>query len=268
MGTVYIWISLYLVRTYVLIENSGMYVLVRGVRTSSFLTPSFPAILMDDSFQTDLHKNDDRRRRRVAPIKMCRPSNLFFSFLILFRFSAIAFVVTNEGLSPPSRQTVAARMAEDSDDDELRGTTGQNVLGTDLIPCCTDVGGTGVGTGFYRNGYCSTGEQDLGRHTVCCQVTDEFLDFSKSAGNDLSTPMPDYLFPGLKDGDVWCLCAQRWAQAYKAGKAPKLFLQATHEKTLDYVPFEILKGFAIDGEEADEVLDDLNEMRAKLNKLL
>lgn len=87
MGILYIWICLYLVRTYVLIENFGMYVLVRGVRTSAFLTPSFPAMMMDDSFQTDLHKNDDRRRRRVAPIKMCRPFTLFFfvpDFISLF----------------------------------------------------------------------------------------------------------------------------------------------------------------------------------------
>lgn len=143
-----------------------------------------------------------------------------------------------------------------------------NVLGTPLRPCCTDVGGTGIGTGFYRNGYCSTGEQDLGRHTVCCQVTDEFLAFSKAAGNDLSTPAPQYHFPGLKEGDSWCLCAQRWAQAYNAGKAPKIFLQASHEKTLDYAPVEILKDFAIDREQADRILQDLNEKRDRLNNLL
>jgi len=107
-----------------------------------------------------------------------------------------------------------------------------NVLGTDLKPCCKDVRGSGVGTGWYRDGYCATGEQDLGRHTVCVQVTDDFLEFSASVGNDLSTEMPQFMFPGLKGGDIWCLCAQRWVQAYQAGKAPKLFLQATHEKTL------------------------------------
>ena len=143
-----------------------------------------------------------------------------------------------------------------------------NVLGTPLRPCCTDVGNTGIGTGFYRNGYCSTGEQDLGRHTVCCQVTDEFLAFSASVGNDLSTPVPQYLFPGLKEGDIWCLCAQRWVQAYEAGMAPKIFLQATHEKTLTYVSFEVLRQFAIDQEEADRRLDDLNEKRQRLNRLL
>jgi uncharacterized protein (DUF2237 family) len=130
------------------------------------------------------------------------------------------------------------------------------------------VGGTGVGTGFYRNGYCSTGEQDIGRHTCCVQVTEEFLAYSKAVGNDLSTPMPEYLFPGLKDGDIWCLCAERWWQAFQAGKAPKVYLQRTHEKTLSYVPYEILRGFALDADEADAKMDDLNQQRSKLNKLL
>ncbi len=84
-----------------------------------------------------------------------------------------------------------------------------NVLGTELQCCCANVRGTGMGTGFYRDGFCSTGNQDAGRHTVCCEVTDDFLSYSKAVGNDLSTPMPQYLFPGLKGGDVWCLCAAR-----------------------------------------------------------
>ncbi len=168
---------------------------------------------------------------------------------------------------------------EDLDDDDDDNDDGKdpmmdvakaasNVLGTPLECCCSDVGGSGIGTGFYRNGFCSTGEQDLGRHTVCCQVTDEFLAYSKSVGNDLSTRMPQYYFPGLKGGDVWCLCAQRWAQAYNDGMAPKIFLQATHEKTLDYVPFEVLRDYAIDKEEADRRLKSLNEQRDRLNKLL
>jgi uncharacterized protein (DUF2237 family) len=158
------------------------------------------------------------------------------------------------------------KMAEESEDD--RGATSINVLGTTMLPCCSNVGDSGVGTGFYRNGYCSTGEQDLGRHTVCVRVTADFLTFSASVGNDLSTAFPEYMFPGLNEGDIWCLCAQRWAQAYNAGKAPKLFLQATHQKTLDFVPFEILREHALDAEEADAALNNLNEMRAKLNKLL
>ena len=108
----------------------------------------------------------------------------------------------------------------------------------------------------------------MGRHTVCISATEEFLAYSTSVGNDLSTPMPEYHFPGLKEGDIWCLCSQRWAQAYNAGKAPKLYLQATHEKTLDYVPLEILKTFAIDGEESRTVEDKLNLQRNQLNELI
>eukprot|EP00970_Alexandrium_tamarense_P020546 scaffold15357_cov193-Alexandrium_tamarense.AAC.2 len=131
-----------------------------------------------------------------------------------------------------------------------------------------NVGNSGIGTGFYRNGYCATGDMDMGRHTVCVRVTDDFLTFSKSVGNDLSTPMREYHFPGLKESDIWCLCAQRWAQAYNAGKAPQLFLQSTHEKTLDYIPLEILKAFAIDADESNAVIDKLNLQRNQLNELM
>lgn len=142
-----------------------------------------------------------------------------------------------------------------------------NVLGTRMECCCSNVRDTGVGTGFYRNGYCSTGAQDVGRHTVCVKVTAEFLEFSASVGNDLSTAFPEYEFPGLKDGDIWCLCAQRWAQAYQFGKAPRLYLKATHEKTLDYVDFTVLREFALDGTEADEEKEVLDEKRDRLEKL-
>jgi uncharacterized protein len=159
--------------------------------------------------------------------------------------------------------------ARDEDDNNVAtGVSATNVLGSQLCPCCANVGGSGIGTGFYRNGYCATGPQDLGRHTVCVQVTSDFLAFSAAVGNDLSTPAPQYMFPGLKDGDIWCLCAQRWAQAYQAGKAPQLFLKATHEKTLDYVSFEVLRQYAIDRSEADQALNTLNEQRERLNKLL
>ena len=109
---------------------------------------------------------------------------------------------------------------------------------------------------------------DMGRHTVCISATDEFLAYSKSVGNDLSTPLPEYHFPGLREGDIWCLCAQRWAQAYNAGKAPRLFLQATHEKTLDYVPLDVLKQFAIDADEANKIIDKLNLQRNQLDELM
>lgn len=152
-------------------------------------------------------------------------------------------------------------------DDEDYGPQSINVLGTSMRCCCENVRNSGIGTGFYRNGYCSTGTEDLGRHTVCIQATAEFLEYSKKIGNDLSTPVPQYMFPGLKAGDLWCLCAQRWVQAYQAGMAPKLFLQSTHEKTLSYVPLEILRNYAIDKDEADAVLDALNDQRAKLKDL-
>lgn len=108
----------------------------------------------------------------------------------------------------------------------------------------------------------------MGRHTVCVRATDEFLAYSKSVGNDLSTPVLEYHFPGLNEGDIWCLCAQRWAQAYNAGKAPKLFLQATHEKTLDYIPLDVMRAFAIDADEATTVMDKLNLQRSQLNEML
>ena len=114
----------------------------------------------------------------------------------------------------------------------------------------------------------ATGDMDMGRHTVCVRVTDDFLAYSKSVGNDLGTPMPEYTFPGLNDGDIWCLCAQRWAQAYNAGKAPMLFLRATHEKTLDYIPLDVLKIFAIDAAEAKAVMDKLNLQRSLLDSMM
>lgn len=140
----------------------------------------------------------------------------------------------------------------------------RNVLGGDLECCCADVGGSGIGTGFYRDGHCSTGVQDQGVHTVCIEASAEFLAYSKAVGNDLSTPIPEYAFPGVRPGDRWCLCALRWAQAYNARKAPPLYLRATHEKTLDTVPLEILKEFALDAEEATAYTSRLDAMRTAL----
>lgn len=100
-------------------------------------------------------------------------------------------------------------------------------------------------TGFTRTGCCSTGPEDLGSHTVCAVMTAAFLAFSKSRGNDLSTPRPEWNFPGLKPGDRWCLCAARWLEAYEAGMAPKVNLQATHERAGDIVPLEALKEHAL-----------------------
>ena len=101
-------------------------------------------------------------------------------------------------------------------------------------------------TGFFRTGCCDTSDQDLGRHTVCALMTEDFLKFSIAKGNDLSTPVPQYNFPGLKEGDRWCLCANRWLEAYKSDSAPAIIAKATNLKALDIIPMEIIKEFAID----------------------
>ncbi|MEP7084888.1 MAG: DUF2237 domain-containing protein [Betaproteobacteria bacterium] len=117
----------------------------------------------------------------------------------------------------------------------------RNVLGG-LLQTCSDL----PLTGFYRDGCCNVGPDDLGVHAVCVKVTREFLEFSAGRGNDLSTPLPDFGFPGLQPGDRWCLCAARWVEALRAGVAPRLVLSATHEMMLDYAPLDELKKYAID----------------------
>jgi uncharacterized protein len=116
----------------------------------------------------------------------------------------------------------------------------KNVLGSELQCCCTS-----PRTGFYRDGFCQTGPMDYGSHTVCAQVTAEFLAFSRSRGNDLTTPIPAYEFPGLKPGDKWCLCVSRWQEAFEAGVAPAIVLAACHEKALVVVSLDDLKQYAI-----------------------
>ena len=101
-------------------------------------------------------------------------------------------------------------------------------------------------TGFFRDGCCNTSEQDAGSHTVCVKVTAEFLEFSRFRGNDLSTPHPEFGFPGLKPGDRWCLCAARWLEAHDQGMAPKVYLRSTHERACEIVPLEKLRKFAAD----------------------
>ena len=115
-----------------------------------------------------------------------------------------------------------------------------NVLGQELQCCCRQ-----PLTGFYRDGYCRTGADDKGLHTVCAQVTEEFLKFSKRMGNDLGTPRPEYDFPGLKPGDKWCLCVQRWQEALEAGVAPRVFLEATHSSATEWVDFHDLQAHAV-----------------------
>jgi uncharacterized protein (DUF2237 family) len=120
-----------------------------------------------------------------------------------------------------------------------------NVLGSQLAICCTE-----PITGFYRDGKCSTGAGDIGAHVVCAQVTAAFLNFSRSQGNDLSTPVPAFNFPGLKPGDRWCLCASRWQEALDAGVAPPVVLASTHASALEYISMAELKQHALDGEDA------------------
>ncbi len=101
-------------------------------------------------------------------------------------------------------------------------------------------------TGFFRDGCCNTNTQDVGSHTVCIEVTQEFLEYSRFKGNDLSTPLPEYNFPGLKPGDRWCLCAARWLEAYRHEMAPRVYLARSHRKATEIIPLEILRQFAVD----------------------
>ena len=117
----------------------------------------------------------------------------------------------------------------------------RNVLGEPMDLCCEN-----PLTGFNRKGRCETGPDDHGVHTVCIRATNEFLEYSSSVGNDLSTPMIEFGFPGLQEGDRWCLCLARWKQAYDAGKAPQIYLASTHEASLELVPLEVLLDFAVD----------------------
>ena len=124
-----------------------------------------------------------------------------------------------------------------------------NVLGGPLEPCGTD-----PVTGFYRDGCCTSGPEDVGSHTICVVVTAEFLEHQRSVGNDLSTPRPEYRFPGLTPGDRWCVVAARWAQAHEAGHAAPVVLAATHERALQIVPLDVLSRYAAD------VPDDLSSL--------
>jgi hypothetical protein len=116
----------------------------------------------------------------------------------------------------------------------------KNVLGTELQPCCLE-----PVTGFFRDGYCRTGVDDLGVHIVCAVMTEEFLDFSKRMGNDLTTPIPEYEFRGLQPGDRWCLCVSRWVEAWQAGKAPPVILESTHLAAIEFTDLEELKRHAV-----------------------
>lgn len=118
---------------------------------------------------------------------------------------------------------------------------GVNVFGEPIEECSAE-----PLTGFFRDGHCNTSEQDVGSHTVCVQVSESFLEYSRFQGNDLTTPQPDFGFPGLKPGDRWCLCAARWLQAQEQGMAPKVFLRCTHQRALEVIPMDVLRQFAAD----------------------
>ena len=124
----------------------------------------------------------------------------------------------------------------------------RNVLGGQLELC-----GTAPRTGFFRDGYCCTGTEDRGVHVVCAQVTAGFLEYTKGRGNDLSSPAPMYGFPGLRPGDRWCLCASRWAEAERAGHAPRVFLEATHSAALSIVDLDTLQKYAVQPADSGEM---------------
>ena len=202
-------------------------------------------------------------------------------FLILVASAAVAFQPTT---TTPRRATKLFEKPREGPGISVP----RNVLGGDLECCCADVRGSGIGTGFYRDGHCSTGQDDEGRHTVCIEATEEFLDFSASVGNDLSTPNPQWMFPGARrrvealeaaprphasfttqvmPGDQWCLCAARYAQAVQAGKQPKVHLARTHERTLDHVPLEVLLENGVDADAARATLESVDEQRQALEGL-
>lgn len=123
----------------------------------------------------------------------------------------------------------------------FEGPAEYNVLGEPLQPCSDN-----PLTGFFRTGYCAAGPENAAVHLVCIEATEAFLSYSASVGNDLSTPRPEFAFPGLVPGNRWCLVAARWVQAHQAGKAPRVYLRATNQKVLDLIPLDLLKAYALD----------------------
>lgn len=130
----------------------------------------------------------------------------------------------------------------------------KNVFGGELIACSTD-----PMTGFFRTGTCDTCGEDAGMHTVCAEVTDEFLQFSQQAGNDLTTPRPEYRFPGLREGDRWCICLPRWIEALEAGVAPKILLEATHMSAIEHISMDTLLKYGLDSDKAPPTAVDTDE---------
>jgi uncharacterized protein len=161
----------------------------------------------------------------------------FSSDIYLFRLLSLSTVI-----SSAHKQSPAKSMLRDNREDGWGARLpARNVLGEPLELCSIK-----PMTGFYRDGCCNTGREDVGSHTVCVVMTDAFLAFSKSRGNDLSTPIPEIGFAGLKAGDRWCLCAQRWQEAFEAAHAPRVALRATRQAALTYCSLSDLKRFAVD----------------------
>lgn len=158
-----------------------------------------------------------------------RGLNILFSSLLLSLLLSCA--------SSDIKESVNLSPQEQKEPEKMNAL---NIYGEPLASCCTD-----PMTGFYRNGYCQTGKDDYGTHIACAVVTDKFLAYSKTQGNDLITPNPDFHFPGLKAGDKWCLCITRWLEAVKEGVAPPLDLSATHQNALQYCSLELLELYDI-----------------------
>jgi uncharacterized protein (DUF2237 family) len=144
-------------------------------------------------------------------------------------------------MGPVTPQVLEVSMSVEPKDFRSGRRPSRNVFGEPLLACSTS-----PMTGFFRNGCCDTGQGDVGSHTVCAVMTREFLEFSRRKGNDLSSPIPEFGFPGLKPGDRWCLCAPRWKEAFDAQQAPRVVLRATHEGALEYCSLAELKKFAVD----------------------
>ncbi len=155
---------------------------------------------------------------------------------LLFAIQSIVVAIITCILAPGAMGQQCERPSEESRMEKEEKTESKNVLGQPLQQC-----GCNPMTGFYRDGFCETGARDLGSHTVCAVMTEEFLTFTKKRGNNLSTPAPQFNFPGLKSGDRWCLCVSRWKEAYDAGVAPPVILEATHERALGVASLEELR---------------------------
>lgn len=157
--------------------------------------------------------------------------------VLLVMIQSVVVGIATCVLAPDAMGQQCEAPSEESRMEKKEGSESKNVLGQPLQQC-----GCNPMTGFYRDGFCETGARDIGSHTVCAVITDEFLTFTKSRGNDLSTPAPHFNFPGLKSGDRWCLCVSRWKEAYDAGVAPPVILEATHEGALRVAGIHELQG--------------------------